>query len=318
MLRTQLPLAGRTDPDCPWYYQGQRAPLITTVIPLWQKLERDLSSVYQLSHPNVVTSRRAHPANINWNNEISTWRSRSRNSDLKCFGQSSEWWLERGSTVVWLGQTTTRALLLRQQEHAPSINLKLKACVCPRKSQPDAIRLHLTKTHPEMCLDDGFPSQTQARLRCDHAEWITKMKRSERHLLPELKPLGPASVNTKIVCHTLIRMHAPQLLTRIQRLPEIGVVWCVELYALQTRWLRFLQSGFQAITIALCIVLQEQRLCSRWFADGEDQEVHSSVDLPQNPTGFSSVNKIWGLVNLGWIWVQFGPQQQTVGVLGVN
>ncbi|KAI4811599.1 hypothetical protein KUCAC02_014478, partial [Chaenocephalus aceratus] len=52
--------------------------------------------------------------------------------------------------------------------------------------------------------------------------------------------------------------------------------------ALQTRRLSFLQSGFEAITIALCIVLQEQRLWSRWFADGEDQEVHSTSDSPQN------------------------------------
>lgn len=72
----------------------------------------------------------------------------------------------------------------------------------------------------------------------------------------------------------------------MQRLPETGIVWCVEWYALQTRRPGFLQSGFEAITVALCIVLREQRLCSRWFADGEDQEVHSTVDSPQNQTGF--------------------------------
>ena len=32
----------------------------------------------------------------------------------------------------------------------------------------------------------------------------------------------------------------------------------------------FLQSGFEEITVALCIILQELRLQSRWFTDGED------------------------------------------------
>lgn len=59
-----------------------------------------------------------------------------------------------------------------------------------------------------MCLDVGFPSQTQARLRCDHAECVTKMLRTEWHLSPEPKPLGSASINTEIVCHTLVCMHA--------------------------------------------------------------------------------------------------------------
>lgn len=58
-----------------------------------------------------------------------------------------------------------------------------------------------------MCLDVGFPSQTQARLRCDHAECVTQILRSEWHLSPELKPLGSVSINTKIVSHTLIGIH---------------------------------------------------------------------------------------------------------------
>lgn len=80
--------------------------------------------------PKILTSRRAHPVNINWNNEISTWRNTSANL---C---SQVLWVEF-KVVAWvelcLGKTALRALLLRQQEHVPSIILKLQACVCFRK-----------------------------------------------------------------------------------------------------------------------------------------------------------------------------------------
>lgn len=55
-------------------------------------------------------------------------------SALKCFGQSSEWWLRQRSIVVWLGEKRTMSFSAEtEEEHAPSINLKLKACVCFRK-----------------------------------------------------------------------------------------------------------------------------------------------------------------------------------------
>lgn len=72
----------------------------------------------------------------------------------------------------------------------------------------------------------------------------------------------------------------------MQRLPETGIVWCLERLVLQTRRLSFLQSGFEAVTVALYIVLQEQRLWSRWFADGDNQEGQSTVDSPHYQTGF--------------------------------
>ena len=105
------------------------------VIPLWQKSARDLSSAHQLSLPKVLTSRRAHPGNINWNNEISTWRNRSANLcflvlwvDFRAVAQA-----EQSSIVVWLGQTAPWALPQRGDEHIRSISLMLKACICLRK-----------------------------------------------------------------------------------------------------------------------------------------------------------------------------------------
>lgn len=73
----------------------------------------------------------------------------------------------------------------------------------------------------------------------------------------------------------------------MQTLPETGIVWCLERHELQTRRLSFHQSGFEAK--ALCSVHHFYR--SRDFAaDGlqtdEDQEVRSTVDSPQNQTGF--------------------------------
>lgn len=103
-------------------------------------------------------------------------------------------------------------------------------------------------------------------------------------------------------------------------------LWCLERCELQTRRLSFLQSGFEAITIALCIVLQEQRLWSRWFADGEDQEVHTlwihrRTRLVSDRTwrkSHQSTKPPSGLVDPGRIWVHFGPLHQTVGACGVN
>lgn len=143
--------------------------------------------------------------------------------------------------------------------------------------------LHLTKTHAEMCLEVRFPSQTQARLRCDHAECVTKMPKSEWHLSPELKRLDSASINTKIVFHMLKCMHAHWLLALAQRLPETGIVWCLKHCALQSRRLSFLQSRFEAITVHRFIGADtlEQMVHRRW-----GQEVHSAVDSPQNQTGF--------------------------------
>lgn len=65
------------------------------------------------------------------------------------------------------------------------------------ESWPHGRWLHLTTTHAEMCLEVvRLPSQTQARLRCDHAECVTKMPRSQWHLSQELKCLDSASINT--------------------------------------------------------------------------------------------------------------------------
>lgn len=58
----------------------------------------------------------------------------------------------------------------------------------------------------------------------------------------------------------------------MRALAESRIVWGCERCLPQTKQaeLSFLQIGFKAITIPLCIILQEQRLSSRWFADGED------------------------------------------------
>lgn len=164
--------------------------------------------------------------------------------------------------------------------------------------------LHLTKTHAEMCLDVRFPSQTQARLRCDHAECVTKMPKSEWHLSPELKRLDSASINTKIVFHMLKWMHAHWLLALAQRLPETRIVWCLKHCALQSRQLSFLQSRFEAITVHR---FKEQILWSRWFTDGEDRRstvlwIHRRTRLASDRTWHKSlpVNQIlMGLVDLG-------------------
>lgn len=121
-----------------------------------------------------------------------------------------------GASTAWLlfglDKLHHELFFLRQDEHVRSISLKLKACVCFRqKSWPNGSKLHLTKTHPEM--DVVFPSQTRARLRCDHAECVTKMLRSEWHLSPELKTLGSVSINNQN-CVSHAHMHARALTAR--------------------------------------------------------------------------------------------------------
>lgn len=51
--------------------------------------------------------------------------------------------------------------------------------------------------------------QAKHRPDCDAitSSCVTKKLTSEWHLSPELKPLGSASINTKIVCHVLTRVH---------------------------------------------------------------------------------------------------------------
>lgn len=73
------------------------------------------------------------------------------------------------------------------------------------ESWPHGRWLHLTTTHAEMCLEVvRLPIQTQAKLRFDHAECVTKMPRSQWHLSQELKCLDSASINTSTNAYTCI------------------------------------------------------------------------------------------------------------------
>lgn len=113
------------------------------------------------------------------------------------------------------------------------------------------------------------------------------MLTSERHLSPEPKPLGPASVNTEKLCVTrsYARVSPDRPLVCDDRRES-------ELFGVSGR-MRCRRGGGASSradlrqSLLLCAsFLQEQRLCSRWFADGADQEVHSAADSPQNQTGF--------------------------------
>lgn len=150
------------------------------------------------------------------------------------------------------------------------------------ESWPHGRWLHLTTTHAEMCLEVvRLPSQTQARLRCDHAECVTKMPRSQWHLSQELKCLDSASINTNAQMHA--RASTARLCANTARKRNRLVS--------QTLW-----STDEAVELPPeqicgnhnCSVHEftgadtlKQMVHRRW-----GQEVHSTVDLLQNQADF--------------------------------